>query len=113
MDKTHIIPIVLGTLGCVLLIFGYLVKFKNYIHLIAGVYKNEDKIKDKKAFSSFFGGNVLILGLIICTGALGIYIRPSYKELIETAILLSLLVIGIILFSRRHKYLKQDGKTQK
>ena len=54
--KPSIMP-VLGTLGCVLLILGYLIKFKNKIQLVAGVYKNKDKIKDIKGFASLVGGN--------------------------------------------------------
>ena len=106
MDKIQIISMVLGILGCLLLILGYLIKFENKIQLIAGVYKHEDKIKDKEAFASFVGGNVLILGVIFCVGALGIYIHPSYKELIEPLLLLGLLAIGIILFTKRKKYIK-------
>jgi drug/metabolite transporter (DMT)-like permease len=105
MDKTQIIFTVLGILGCILVILGYLIKFKNKIQLVAGVYKNEDKIKDKKGFASLVGGNVLILGLIFCAGALGIYIYPDYKELIEPALLLSLLVIGILTYIRSKKYI--------
>ena len=48
MSKNQIIFMVIGTLGCILVILGYLIKFKNKIQLVAGVYKNEDKIKDKK-----------------------------------------------------------------
>lgn len=105
MDKTQIIVTVLGILGCILVIFGYLIKFKNKIQLVAGVYKSEDKIKDKKGFASLVGGNVLILGLIFCAGALGIYIYPSSKELIESVLLLSLLVIGILIFTKSKKYI--------
>ena len=105
MVKAQIIFMVLGILGCILLIFGYLIKFKNKIHLVAGVYKNEDKIKDKKAFASLVGGNVCILGLIFCAGALGIYICPNYKELIEPTLLLSLLVIGILTYKKSKKYI--------
>ena len=105
MGKTQIIFMVIGTLGCILLVLGYRIKFKNKIQLVAGVYKNKDKIKDKKNFASLVGGNVLILGLIFCTGALGIYFCPSYKELIEPALLLSLLVIGILTYTKSKKYL--------
>lgn len=96
---------VLLILGCTLLILGYLIKFKNKIQLIAGVYKNEDKIKDKKAFASLVGGNLFILGCIFCSGALGIYICPSCKQLIEPVLLLSLLVIGILTYAKSKKYL--------
>ena len=105
MDKNQIVVTVLGILGCILLVLGYLIKFKNKIQLIAGVYKNEEKIKDKKSFASLVGGNVLILGLIFCAGALGIYIYPSFKELIEPALLLSLLVIGILTYIKSKKYI--------
>jgi hypothetical protein len=105
MIKAQIIFLVLGTLGCMLLVLGYLIKFKNKIQLVAGVYKNEDKIRDKKGFASLVGGNMLILGLIFCAGALGIYICSSYKELIESALLLSLLVIGILTHTKSKKYI--------
>jgi len=105
MSNTQIAFMVLGTLGCILLILGYLIKFKNKIQLVAGVYKNEDKIKDIKGFASLVGGNVLLLGLIFCAGALGIYIYPSYKRLIETVLLLSLLVIGILTYTKSKKYI--------
>ena len=104
MDKAQISSIVLGMVGTLLLAFGYQIKFNTHIHLVAGVYKNEDNIKDKKAFASFVGWNVIILGLIFCAGAVGIYVRPSYKEFIESIVVLSLLVTGIVLYSRRNKY---------
>jgi len=105
MGKTQIIFMVLGTIGCILLILGYLIRFRKQIQLVAGVYKNEDKINDKKGFASLVGGNMLILGLIFCAGALGIYIYPGYKELIEPVLLLSLLVVGILTYSKSKKYI--------
>lgn len=105
MHKAQIIFMVLGTLGCSFLIFGYLIKFKNKIHLVAGISKNDNKIKDKMGFASLVGGNVVILGLIFCAGAIGIYIYPDYKGLIESALLLSLLIIGILTFSKSRKYI--------
>lgn len=105
MGKTQIIFLVLGTLGCILLILGYLIKFRGKIQLVSGVYKNEDKINDKKGFASLVGGNVLILGLIFCAGALGIYIDPGNKEFIEPALLLSLLVVGILTYTKSKKYM--------
>ena len=104
MGKTQVAFMVIGILGCILAILGYLIKFKGMIRLVAGVHKNEDKIKDKKSFASFVGGNVLILGLIFCAGALGIYIFPGLFGLIEPVLLLSLLVIGIIIFKKIGKY---------
>jgi len=106
MGETQIIFMVLGTLGCILIIFGYLIKFKNKIQLVAGVNKNKNKVKDIKGFASLVGGNVLLLGLIFCAGALGIYICPSCKRLIEPALLLSLLVIGILTYTKSKKYIE-------
>ena len=105
MDKFQIIITVLAVLGSILIILGYLIKYKNKIQLVAGVYKNEDKITDKKAFASIVGGNVLVLGLIFCAGALGIYVCPSCKGIIEPILLISLLVIGILIFAKSKKYL--------
>ena len=104
MGKTQVAFMVIGILGCILAILGYLIKFKGMIRLVAGVHKNEDKIKDKKSFASFVGGNVLILGFIFIAGALGIYFFPGLFGLIEPVILLSLLVIGIIIFKKIGKY---------
>ncbi len=104
MDRTQTAYTVIGILGSIMLILGYLIKFRGMIWLIAGVRKNMDKIKDKKGLASFVGGNVLILGLIFCAGALGIYFIPGWYTPIESAILLSLLVIGIIIFKKIGKY---------
>jgi hypothetical protein len=104
MSEDQIIFMILGTIGFILLILGYLIKFKNKIQLVAGVYKNENKIKDKKGFASLVGGNVLILGLIFCAGAIGTYLCPSYKGLIEPVLLLSLLIIGILTYTKSKKY---------
>lgn len=105
MNEIQIILMCLGTIGCILLVLGYLIKFKNQIQLIAGVSKNDDKIKDKKAFASLVGGNVLILGIIFCAGALWIYICPSCKDLIELVLLISLLPIGIVTYLKSKKYI--------
>ena len=105
MSEDQIAFIVLGSIGFILLIFGYLIKFKNKIQLVAGVYKNEDKIKDKKGFASLVGGNVLILGLIFCAGVIGVYLCPSHKGLVETVLLLSLLIIWILTFTKSKKYI--------
>lgn len=105
MTKFQIIVTVLATLGGILIILGYLIKFQNKIHLVAGVYKNEDHIKDKKAFASIVGGNVLVLGIIFCAGALGIYVCPSCKEVIEPLLLLCLLVTGILTYTKSKKHL--------
>ena len=104
MARTEVAYTVIGILGCLLLVFGYLIRFRGMIWLIAGVRKNMDKIKDKKGLASFVGGNVLILGVIFCAGAFGIYLFPSWFTPIESTILLSLLVIGIIIFKKIGKY---------
>ena len=105
MTKFQIIITVLAALGGILIILGYLIKFQNKIQLVAGVYKNEDKITDKKAFASIVGGNVLVLGLIFCVGALGIYVCPSCKGVIEPILLICLLVIGILIYTKSKKYI--------
>lgn len=105
MGKVQIIFVVLETLGCILFILGYLIKYKNKIQLVAGVYKNEDKIKDKKGFASLVGGNVLILGLVFCVGGLGIYTFPGHKELIEPVLLLTLLAFGMLTYIKSKQYI--------
>lgn len=105
MNKIQIVITVLATLGSILVILGYLIKFQNRIQLVAGVYKNEDKITDKKGFASIVGGNLLVLGIIFCSGALGIYACPGCKEIIEPILLLCLLVIGIIIYVKSRKYI--------
>ncbi len=105
MNEIQIISMCLGSIGCILLILGYLIKFKDKIQLIAGVSKNDDKIKDKNAFASLVGGNVLILGIIFFAGAIGIFICPDYKDLIELILLLSLLITGILVFIKSKKYI--------
>lgn len=105
MNNGLIIFAILEIIGGILLILGYLIKFKGMIQLVAGVSKNDDKILDKKGFGSFVGGNIIILGIVFCVGALAIYIYPDYKVVIEPILLLSLLIIGILLFIGTKKYI--------
>ena len=80
--------------------------------MVAGVYKNEDKIKDKKGFASLVGGNVLILGLVFCVGGLGIYTFPGHKELIEPVLLLTLLAFGMLTYIKSKQYINWIAKQK-
>lgn len=109
MDKIQAIALLLGTLGCLLSLFGYLIKFKGKINLIAGINtQNVDKVEDKKGLASFVGGNVLVLGIVFCAGAILMYVKPQYKSSIEPVLLLSVLAVLIIVFSRANKYMRKD-----
>lgn len=105
MTKMQIVLLCLGTIGCVLLILGYFIGFKHKIQLIAGVSKNDENIKDKKAFASLVGGNLIILGIIFCVGAIGIYVCPGCQVLIEIILLVSILITGIATFTKSKKHI--------
>lgn len=107
MTEKQIIFLILETIGCILVIFGYLIKYKQKIQLIAGVCKDDDQIKDKKGFASLVGGNVLLSGIIFCVGAFGIYFYPNFKNPIESVLLLSLLVTIILTYTRSQKYIEK------
>ena len=107
MPENQIIFLILETIGCILVILGYLIKYKQKIQLIAGVCKDDDQIKDKKGFASLVGGNVLLSGIIFCTGAVGMYFYPNFKNLIESVLLLSLLVTIILTYTRGKKYIER------
>lgn len=107
MPDDQIVFLILETIGCILVILGYLIKYKEKIQLIAGVCKDDDHIKDKKGFASLVGGNVLLTGIIFCVGAVGMYLYPNFKNLIESMLLLSLLVIGILTYTRGKKYIEK------
>lgn len=102
MNKYQVAYSVLGAIGLILAAIGYLIKFKSMIHLVAGVCKNDQRIKDKQGFASFIGGNVLLLGVVFFVGALIIFNNPQYESAVET---LLLLVIGSITFKNSKKYL--------
>ncbi len=108
MTEDHIVLLVLETLGCTMLILGYLIKYKQKITLIAGVYKNETKITDKRGFASLVGGNVLVSGILFCIGAVGIYWYPAFKNLIESILLLSILATIILTYTGSQKYLQKE-----
>ena len=107
MTENLMIFLILETIGCILVIVGYLIKYKQKIQLIAGVCKDDDHIIDKKGFASLVGGNVLLSGIIFCTGAVGMYFFPSFKSLIESVLLLSLLFTIILTYTRGKKYIKR------
>ena len=107
MTNEQIIFLILETIGCLLVILGYLIKYKEKIQLIAGVCKDDDQIKDKKGFASLVGGNVLLSGIIFCAGAFGMYFLPNYKNSIESVLLLSLLVTIILTYKGGKKYMEK------
>jgi CDP-diglyceride synthetase len=104
MNNVQIAYTVLGVLGLVMVILGYLIKFKKMINLIAGVYKNQNCIKDKDGLANLVGTNILVLGIVFVLGAIGIYQYPERKQLVETILLLGLLVVFGILFSQVKRY---------
>jgi len=107
MTENQIIFLILETIGSIFVILGYLIKYKEKIQLIAGVCKDDDHITDKKGFASLVGGNVLLTGIIFCVGAVGIYLFPNYKNLIEPVMLLSLLVTIILTYTGGKKYIER------
>lgn len=108
MSERLIILLILEIIAIILITFGYLIKFKGSIQLIAGVCKNDDKIKDKKGFGTFVGGNILVMGMIFCIGPVIFYFYAESKIIIETILLLSLLIIGVITYIGSKKYLQSD-----
>jgi drug/metabolite transporter (DMT)-like permease len=113
MNNVQIAYTVLGVLGLVMVILGYLIKFKKMINLIAGVYKNENCIKNKEGLANLVGTNILVLGIGFCIGAMGIYKNPEHKSMVETILLLSLLVVFGILFSQAKKFVIQQKDDNK
>jgi len=108
MDKIQVAYSVLGALGLIMATLGYLIKFKNMIHLVAGVCKNDKRIKDKIGFASFVGGNIMALGIVFFIGALMIYSNPRYKRLIETFFLLGIFMVFSITFRNSKKYMNEE-----
>lgn len=107
MPENQIIFLLLETIGCILVILGYLIKYKQKIQLIAGVCKDDEHIKDKKGFASLVGGNVLLSGIIFCAGAMGMYLYPNFKNFIESVMLLSLLLTIILTYFGGKKYIEK------
>ena len=105
MTENQIIFLILKTIGCILVILGYLIKYKEKIQLIAGVCKDDDHIKDKKGFASLVGGNVLLSGIIFCVGAIGMYFYPNTNNPIVSFLMRCRLVIGILTYTRGKKYI--------
>ncbi|MBU1087218.1 MAG: DUF3784 domain-containing protein [Candidatus Omnitrophica bacterium] len=113
MDKIQVAYTVLGSLGLILATLGYLIKYKKMIYLVAGVCKNDKRIKDKIGFASFVGGNVMVLGIVFFIGALMIYSNSEHKVLIETFLLLGLFMVFSITFRNSKKYINQEEKHGK
>ena len=113
MDKIQAAYSILGALGLILTTFGYLIKYKNMIYLIAGVYKNDKRIKDKIGFASFVGSNIMALGIIFFVGALLIYTNAQYKRLIEIFLLLGIFMVFSITFRNAKKYMNEENAHDK
>lgn len=106
MGSVQIGALVFGLLGALLCIFGYLIRFKGKINLIAGINtQNTDKIKDKKGLALLVGSNILFLGVVFCSGAVALCIKPENKTTVEQVLLLSLLIVLIMIFTKAKKYI--------
>jgi hypothetical protein len=113
MGKIQIVYSVLGGLGLILATTGYLIKYKSMIHLVAGVCKNDKRIKDKIGFASFVGGNVLALGIIFFVGALLIFNNPQYRQIIEVVLIAGVFMVISITFTNSRKYLSDEKSDDK
>ncbi len=113
MGEIQVAYSVLGALGLIMATLGYLIKFKNMIHLVAGVCKNDKRIKDRVGFASFVGGNVMAMGIVFFIGALLIYSNAQYKRLIEIFLLLGVFMVLSITFRNSKKYMNDEDNHDK
>ncbi|MBU1045270.1 MAG: DUF3784 domain-containing protein [Candidatus Omnitrophica bacterium] len=113
MDRIQIAYTVLGSLGLILATLGYLIKYKKMINLVAGVCKNDKRIKNKIGFARFVGGNVMALGIVFFIGSLMIYSNYQHKILIETFFLVGVFMVISITFRNAKKYINQEENHEK
>ncbi|MFH1061509.1 MAG: hypothetical protein V1747_01315 [Candidatus Omnitrophota bacterium] len=112
MNDVQIAYSVLGALGLILATLGYLIKYKNMIYLVAGVCKNDKRIKDKIGFAAFVGSNMLALGLVLFIGAFMIYNNAQHKLLIEIFLLVGIFMVSSITFRNSRKYISKEKKDE-
>ncbi|MBI4844887.1 MAG: DUF3784 domain-containing protein [Candidatus Omnitrophica bacterium] len=95
MNRELVILAVLGSIGLALIILGSLIKFKKAIYLVAGGYKNEEKIIDKEKFTALIGGNVFLLGFVFCLTAGLMFICPAWEIFFNPVILIITLGVSV------------------
>ena len=69
--------IILGLVGIILIIFGYLIWVKKKISLLHDYHYNKVAEEDKKAFCTLSGIGVLIIGAGLCLSAVLAVIMDS------------------------------------
>ncbi len=97
--------IILITIGILLILIGYLIKFRQKLWLVAGVSTDMHEITDKEKFASNAGLGVILLGIILFLMGIARKIFPDHITYIETIGLLLFLFTLITVFIRTRKYI--------
>jgi hypothetical protein len=65
-----VLSIIMGFVGLLLLLFGYLIRVQSMATLIAGY--DPKQVKDQKGLTNFVGGHVMLMGAVFCAYALAV-----------------------------------------
>ena len=108
MNHHLIILLILVFIGLLMLVFGYLLKFKQKINIVAGIKDPDNQITDKKKFTSRVGWGVIFIGAALCLMGILRYYCPHSAQLIETIGLTAILICGVLIYLTAKKYIKKD-----
>lgn len=111
MSHHLIILLLLVFIGLLMLVFGYLLKFKQKINIVAGVRDPEKQISDKKKFTSRVGWGVMGIGAALCLMGILRYYYPHAARLIETTGLTAILICGVLIYLTAKKYIIKDSSS--
>lgn len=106
LTMKHDIPfIILTATGSLLLVFGYLIRFRRQLGLIAGVSADMHEKTDRKRFAAVTGWGIILLGLTLCLVGIVRKIYPDACQYVETAGLVLFLAIISLVFIKARKFI--------
>jgi hypothetical protein len=108
MEEKLIILLILLFLGLLMIVFGYLLKFKQKVTIISGINNPEEQILDKRRFTSIVGMGVLFVGIVLCFMGVLRYFLSGKEILIETIGLSIILLTGIVTYILAKKFIKNS-----
>lgn len=101
-----IVPLIIGLL---LLVLGYLIKYKKWSWMIAGYNtssKEEKEKYDELALCSFIGSFLFLLACILFVGALGSYLGAYWLISFSWFLFTVIIIMGVVYMNTGNRFKK-------
>lgn len=78
-----VLSIITGVFGLITLVLGYLVRYQNFVEIIAGY--DPKKVTDSKGLAAWVGGHLILMGVLgVTSGLVGAAYQASARYMFWT-----------------------------